>query len=198
MYDRKDAFYRKAKQAGYRSRAAYKLLALQRDWHLLKPGDRVVDLGSWPGGWAQVAAPLVGPTGHVIGIDLVAVDPLPIPQVTFLQGDATDPARQQQIVTLLGGPADVLLSDMAPKLSGIRETDEARTFALCRAALDCASALLRPGGTMLLKVFMGSEYTTFLAALRAAFTTVQVTRPEATRKGSAETYVLASSLKRKM
>lgn len=196
MYDRKDAFYRKAKQEGYRSRAAYKLLELQRTWRFLKPGDRVIDLGAWPGGWTQVAASLVGPTGRVIAIDLVALDPLPVPQVTLIQGDATDPLQQQHMRTLLGGAADVLLSDLAPKLSGIRETDEARGFALCRVARDCAQVLLRPGGTLLLKVFMGSEYKTFLAGLQAAFTTVKVTRPEATRKGSAETYVLASGFKR--
>ena len=196
MYERKDAFYKKAKREGYRSRSAYKLLELNREFHFLKPGDRVLDLGSWPGGWVQVAAALVGKTGRVVGIDLVGLDPLPLANVTLLQGDATDPAQQEKLLSLLGGPADVLLSDMAPKLSGIREVDEARSMALCRAALACALVLLRPGGTLLLKVFMGPEYNVFLAELRAAFATVKATRPEATRKGSAETYVLAASLKK--
>jgi 23S rRNA (uridine2552-2'-O)-methyltransferase len=196
VYERKNAFYKKAKQEGYRSRSAYKLLELHKAFHLLKPGDRVIDLGSWPGGWVQVAATLVGNAGRVIGIDVVALDPIPMPQVLLLQGDATDPAAQEKILTLLNGPADVVISDMAPKLSGIRETDEARAMVLCRGALACAQRLLRPGGTLLLKVFMGPEYKTFLSELRAAFSTVKATRPDSTRKGSAETYVLATGLRK--
>lgn len=195
MYERKDAFYQKAKREGYRARSAYKLLELSREFHFLQPGNRVIDLGSWPGGWAQVVAELVGPTGKVIGIDLVALDPLSQAHVTLLQGDATEAAQQEKIRAGLGGPADVLLSDMAPKLSGIKEVDEARAMDLCRAALACAWVLLRPGGTLLLKVFMGAEHKKFLAELRTAFTTVKTTRPEATRKGSAETYVFAAGLK---
>jgi len=163
---------------------------------VFKPGSRVVDLGSWPGGWLQVAAGLVGNTGQVIGIDLVALDPLLSPNVTFLQGDATDQAQQEKILSLLAGPADIVLSDMSPKLSGIRETDDARAMELCRTALTCARKLLRPGGELLLKVFMGSEYKAFLAELCVAFTKVKSTRPEATRKGSAETYVFAMGLRK--
>ncbi len=196
MYERKDAFYHKAKREGYRARSAYKLLELNREFHFLHSGNRVVDLGSWPGGWVQIAAELVGKTGKVIGIDLVALDPVPLPNVTLLQGDATDPAQQERILALLGGPADVLLSDLAPKLSGIREVDEARAMALCRAALACASALLRPGGTFVLKVFMGPEHKEFLTEIRTRFATVKTTRLEATRKGSAEMYVVAAGLKK--
>ncbi|HEV8718052.1 MAG TPA: RlmE family RNA methyltransferase [Candidatus Binatia bacterium] len=195
MYERKDAFYHKAKREGYRARSAYKLLELNRELHILKPGQQVIDLGSWPGGWVQVAAELVGPTGKVIGVDLVALDPLPQAHVTVLQGDATATAQQEKLRSVLGGPADVLLSDMAPKLSGIKEVDEARAMDLCRAALACARVLLRPGGTLLLKVFMGAEHKKFLAELRVAFATVKTTRPEATRKTSAETYVFAAGLK---
>ncbi len=196
VYDRKDTFYQKAKQEGYRSRAAYKLLELQRELRIFKPGDRVIDLGSWPGGWVQVAASLVGSTGQVIGIDLVALDPLPLPNVTLVQGDATDPRQQAQLLVLLGSRSDVLLSDMAPKLSGIRETDDTRAMDLCRTALTCAPQLVRPGGALLLKVFMGPEYKAFLTELRTTFTTVKVTRPKAIRKGSAETYVLATGLRK--
>lgn len=196
MYDRKDTFYKKAKQEGYRSRAAYKLLELHRQLRIFKPGDRVIDLGSWPGGWVQVAAALVGNHGRVAGIDLVALDPLSLPNVTLIQGDATDQKQQERIMAQLGGPCDVLLSDMAPKLSGIRETDEARAMELCRTVLACASRLVRPGGALLLKVFMGPEYKAFLAELHAIFTAVKATRPEATRKGSAETYVFATGLKK--
>ncbi len=195
MYNRKDTFYKKAKQEGYRSRAAYKLLELHQELRVFKPGGRVVDLGSWPGGWVQVAASLVGNTGQVIGIDLVALDSLPLSNVILLQGDATDPRQQEKILSLLAGPVDIVLSDMAPQLSGIRETDDARIMDLCRTALACALRLLRPRGALLLKVFMGAQYKPFLTELRAAFTTVKVTRPEATRKGSAETYVFATGLR---
>jgi 23S rRNA (uridine2552-2'-O)-methyltransferase len=194
-YERKDTFYRKAKQEGYRSRSAYKLIELNAEFRFLKPGDRVVDLGSWPGGWVQVAASVVGKAGRVIGIDLVALEAVPLTQVTLLQGDATDPAQQEKVLIALGGQADVLLSDMAPKLSGIRERDDARAMELCRAALACAQALLRPGGTLVLKVFMGAEYQTFLGELRTVFPAVKSTRPDATRKGSAETYVLATGFR---
>ncbi len=195
MYERKDAFYKKAKQEGYRSRAAYKLLQLHKTFRLLKRGDRVVDLGAWPGGWVQVAATLVGKTGKVIGVDVVALEPLPLEQVTLLQGDATDPALQQTVLRLLGSRADVVLSDMAPKLSGIRETDEARAVELGRAALRCAQRLLRPEGTLVLKIFMGPAHDALLTEVRALFSLVQTTRPEATRRGSAERYVVARGLK---
>ena len=191
MYDRKDTFYKKAKQEGYRSRAAYKLLELHKEFHIFRPGNYVIDLGSWPGGWVQVAASLVGENGKVIGIDLVALDPLPAVNVLLLQGDVSAPEQQERILSSLGRPADVMLSDMAPKLSGIRETDEARAMELCRIAVACAPRLVRPGGALLLKVFMSPEYKTFLKELRTRFTTVKTTRPEATRKGSAETYVFA-------
>lgn len=192
MYKRKDAFYKKAKQAGYRSRAAYKLLELSHSFGLLRPGQRVIDLGAWPGGWLQVAAELVGPRGRVIGIDLVPIDPLKTGNVTLVQGDATDPDQQRRLLSLLDGPADILLSDMAPKLSGVRERDEAQAQELSRAAVGCTTRLLRPGGSLLLKAFMDSGYPALLAALRAGFATVKTTKPQATRKGSAETYIIAS------
>ena len=192
MYKRKDAFYKKAKQAGYRSRAAYKLFELSHNFGLLRAGQRVIDLGAWPGGWLQVAAELVGPRGRVVGIDLVPIDPLKTGNVTVVQGDATDPDQQRRLLSLLDGPADILLSDMAPKLSGVRERDEAQAQELSRAAVACATRLLRPGGSLLLKAFMDSGYPALLAALRASFATVKTTKPQATRKGSAETYIIAS------
>lgn len=195
MYERKDTFYRKAKREGYRARSAYKLIELNQEFRLLRPGARVIDLGSWPGGWVQVAAELVGTKGKVVGIDLVALEPLAGPQVTLLQGDATDPVQQEKILAALGGPADVLLSDMSPKLSGIKEVDEARAMELCRAALQCAQILLRPGGALLTKVFMGTEHKTFLAEAHALFASAKTTKPESSRKGSAETYVVSAGLK---
>jgi 23S rRNA (uridine2552-2'-O)-methyltransferase len=195
VYKRKDAFYKKAKQAGYRSRAAYKLLELSHSFGLLRPGQRVIDLGAWPGGWLQVAAELVGPRGKVIGIDLVPIDPLETDHVIVVQGDATDPDRQRQLLGLLDGPADLLLSDMAPKLSGIRERDEARAQELSQAAVSCTTRLLRPGGALLLKTFMDTGHKTLLAALRTSFATVRTSKPQATRKGSAETYMIATGLR---
>ena len=191
-YKRKDAFYKKAKQEGYRSRAAYKLLELNRSWHILRPGDRVIDLGAWPGGWVQVAAQAVGKSGQVLGIDLLKLEPLPLKNVTLVQGDATDPDQQQSLLTSLGRAADVVLSDMAPKLSGVREADEAHAAGLCRTALSCCDTFLKPGGSLFLKAFMNEEYQPFVAELRSAFQTVKTSRPEATRKGSAEVYILAS------
>jgi 23S rRNA (uridine2552-2'-O)-methyltransferase len=196
VYERKDAFYKKAKREGYRARSAYKLIELNREFRVLRPGMQVVDLGSWPGGWVQVAAELVGQTGKVVGIDLVALEPLSFTHVTLLQGDATDPTQQERILAVLGSPADVVLSDMAPKLTGIGEVDEARSMELCRAAFHCAQTLLRSGGMLLLKVFMGSEHKTFLSELRLAFTSVKTTKPESSRKGSAETYVFATGFKK--
>jgi 23S rRNA (uridine2552-2'-O)-methyltransferase len=195
VYERKDAFYKKAKREGYRARSAYKLLELHREFRLLRPHMRIVDLGAWPGGWTQVAAELVGLHGKVVGIDLMALEPLPFSQVTLLQGDATDPVQQEKILAALGGPADVLLSDMAPKLSGIKEVDEARSIELCRMAFHCAQVLLRPGGVLLLKVFMGSEHKALLLELRTVFASVKTTKPESSRKGSAETYVVAAGFK---
>lgn len=191
-YKRKDAFYKKAKAAGYRSRAAYKLLELNRAWRFLRSGGRVIDLGAWPGGWLQVAAAAVGPTGRVIGIDLVKLEPLPTAHVRVLQGDVHDPAQQQALLAGLGRRADVVLSDMAPKLSGMRETDAARASTLSRLAVRTCRRLLRPGGALFLKTFMNAEQCSFLEELQKVFTTLRKSRPEATRKGSTELYILAT------
>lgn len=190
-YQRKDAFYKKAKAAGYRSRAAYKLLERNRAWRFVRRGDRVIDLGAWPGGWLQVASAAVGPSGRVVGIDLVRPDPLPEANVHLIHGDANDPSRQREMLDVLGGPADVVLSDMAPKLSGVRETDEAGAVELSRLALHSCARLVKPGGALFLKTFMNADRPALMAELRAAFESVRTSRPEATRKGSAEIYVLA-------
>lgn len=191
-YQRKDAFYRRAKTEGYRSRAAYKLMELNARHRLMRRGDRVLDLGAWPGGWTQVAAECVGETGRVVAIDLVPLAPLPQPWVRLFCADLRDENVRRQIAEAIGGKADLLLSDMAPKLSGIRDRDEAMAAELARLALGAARALLRPGGRLLLKLFDGSETRELIAELRKSFTTVSSIRPEATRKGSAELYALAS------
>lgn len=188
-YDRKDRFYRKAKAEGLRSRAAFKLEDLDRN--LLRPGDRVLDLGCWPGGWLQVAARRVGPRGRVVGIDVRASDPIAAPNVEVLRGDVSDPVLLEQAAALLGGPVDVVLSDMAPALSGIRERDEARASELVRAALAVAARHLRPGGALVCKVFMNSDYAVLQAEVRRRFEHLDATRSQATRKGSAELYWIA-------
>lgn len=196
MYERKDSYYARAKRAGRRSRAAYKLEELNRQFRLLGRGARVLDLGAWPGGWLQVAAEAVGPQGRVVGIDLVPIEPLPNhPQVALLKGDLNDPGMAAKLRECLGGQADVVMSDMAPKLSGVRDRDVAAAQRLAEIALAIALSLLRPGGDLLLKLFMSDEVSGFLARLRLSFDEVRTTRPEATRKGSAEIYALARGLK---
>lgn len=197
MYQRKDAFYARAKVEGYRSRAAYKLAELQQRQHLLRRGDRVVDLGAWPGGWLQIAAAAVGSEGRVVGVDLQRIEPLGLANVHTVAGDITHPEILQQITALCGGKADVVLSDLAPKLSGIRARDEARGAELIALAIGFAHEVLRPGGSFVAKLFMGPDAQAHVTALRAAFEEVRTTRPEATRKGSAEIYVIARRFRAK-
>jgi 23S rRNA (uridine2552-2'-O)-methyltransferase len=194
-YERKDAYYKRAKAEGYRSRAAFKLLELNRRYKLMRPGDRVVDLGSWPGGWVQVAAECVGERGRVVGVDLVALDPLPQPWVSLFCADLRDENVRARIASEIGGRADLVLSDMAPKLSGIRDRDEAQATELARLALDCARHLLRPGGRALVKLFDGSETKQVIDEFRTCFSSVSSIRPEATRKGSSELYAHASGFR---
>ncbi len=195
MYKRKDSFYLRAKSAGYRSRAAYKLAELDQRHHLFRPGDRIVDLGAWPGGWLPIAAAAVGPQGIVVGVDLQRIDPLGLANVRTLQGDVTRSDVLHKVAELCGGKADVVLSDLAPKLSGIRERDEARGEELFALATDFARAILRPGGVFVAKLFMSPTASAKMAELRQRFDDVRSTRPEATRKGSAELYVIARGLR---
>lgn len=191
MYERKDAFYRRAKREGFRSRAAYKLEELQREHRLLRPGDRVADLGCWPGGWMQVAVEAVGPSGRVVGIDLDSIDPLPQENAIAFQGDLTEAGVAERILDALGGPADAVLSDAAPKLTGVRATDRAREEVLLEALEALAPRLLRPGGTFVAKLLDAPESQAFVARLRQRFGAVRVTKSQATRKGSSEKYLIA-------
>jgi 23S rRNA (uridine2552-2'-O)-methyltransferase len=190
-YDRKDAAYRRAKQEGYRSRAAYKLEELDRRFKLLARGAKVVDLGCWPGGWLQIAAQRVGPTGKVVGVDVKPAEAVRGPHVEILTGDVHDDAIVDRVRAALGGPADVVLSDLAPKLSGIRASDAARHAELVRLAIARSRAWLGPEGALLLKLFMDSEFADLIAELRASFTAVRSCKPEATRRGSSELYTIA-------
>jgi 23S rRNA (uridine2552-2'-O)-methyltransferase len=194
-YNPRDAYYKKAKQEGYRSRAAYKLIELQQRFRIIKPGDRVVDLGAAPGGWLQVAAKLAGASGKVLGIDLEPIEPLGIKNVVLVQGDITSEATQARVKQLLHGAADCVISDLAPKLSGIRDADSARCLELNLTALNVARQLLRAGGCFLVKSFVGPELESFSARLKKFFPSIQRTRPEATRRGSSEMYFFAKAFR---
>jgi 23S rRNA (uridine2552-2'-O)-methyltransferase len=192
-YERKDAHYRRAKAAGYRARSAYKLAELDDRFRVLRAGDRVLDLGAWPGAWMQVALERVGAGGRVVGVDLLEPDPLPGADVVL--GDLRDASVLAAAVARLGGLASVVLCDVAPKLTGVREADEARADELVEAVLGALPDLLRPGGKLLLKLFMGSSHKAVTARLAARFASVRTTRPDASRKGSSEIYAVATGFR---
>jgi len=195
-YQRKDAYHQQAKREGYRSRAAYKLIEIQRRARVLRRGQRVIDLGCWPGGWMQVAAQEVGPEGRVVGVDLAAVDPpLELANTVALCGDLSEPAVRAEVLAAAGGPADVLLSDAAPKLTGVRATDRAREEALLEAIEAALPELLRTGGHLVLKLMEGPEAQAVERRLRARFEAARSLRPEASRKGTTERYWLGSEFR---
>jgi 23S rRNA (uridine2552-2'-O)-methyltransferase len=185
-----DAYYRRAKKEGYASRAAYKLVEINRRFRLFGRGSRVVDLGASPGGWLQIAAREVGPSGAVVGVDLQPLDRSVAPNVRFLRADATDPETAARVLELLGSRADCVLSDLAPRLSGIRDADVRRSLELARSALGLATRVLAAGGSFLVKAFQSDELDAFVAELGRSFRTVHRTRPEATRRGSSEIYAI--------
>ena len=185
-----DPYVRKAKAQGYRSRAAFKLLELDARERLLRPGMLVLDLGAAPGGWSQVASKKVGATGKVIAVDLLPMEP--IAGVTIIQDDFTSSAGEAAVKEALGGrKADVVLSDMAPNLSGIAVSDQARTMALAEIARDFALLHLQREGALLVKVFQGAGYDEYLRSLKRAFEKVVVRKPAASRGESSEQYLLA-------
>ena len=188
-----DPYVAEARRLGYRSRAAFKLIELDNRFRLLRPGQRVVDLGCAPGGWTQVAVYRVaGRAGHgrVVGIDLSQTAPLP--GAILLAGDIRDFAAITAISAALGGPADLVLSDMAPQATGHAATDHLRILALAEDAFTVAAQILRPGGTFLAKVFQGGAEGALLAQLRQDFILLRHAKPPASRAESAETYVVAT------
>jgi 23S rRNA (uridine2552-2'-O)-methyltransferase len=196
--DRRDPYYRRAKQQGYRSRAAFKLLELDACENLLRPGGRVLDLGAAPGGWMQVALERVGPTGRVVGIDLARIEPFPEPNAAALLGDLREPATAEAARAALGGAADVVLSDLSPKLTGVRATDIARSLELVETAARLAAEVLRPGGAFVAKLFASPETDGLLARLRGGFAALRIVDPEASRKASTEFYAVAKGWKGKV
>ena len=188
-----DPYVARAKREGYRSRAAYKLIEIDDKYHFLKPGMRVIDLGAAPGGWSQTAAARVKSgegRGRVIAIDILDLEPLA--GVEFLQMDFLDPAAPEKIRAMLGGRADVVLSDMAANATGHRKTDHLRIMALVETAYDFAREVLDPGGAFLAKVLQGGTESGLLASLKRDFATVRHVKPAASRSDSAELYVLAT------
>ena len=189
-----DPYVQQAKQHGYRARSAYKLLELDAKDRLLKPGMRVVDLGSTPGGWSQVAAQRVGASGKVFALDVVEM--AGIPGVTFIQGDFTEEAVLAELNAKLNSqPVDLVISDMAPNISGITLSDQAKSYYLAELALDFALNHLKPDGCCLVKVFQGGDFDVYVKRLRACFQQVQIRKPDASRNHSKEVYLLGKALK---
>ncbi|MEE2952434.1 MAG: RlmE family RNA methyltransferase [Pseudomonadota bacterium] len=191
-----DPYVRRAKADGFRSRAAYKLIEMDDRFQLLKPGQKVVDLGAAPGGWCQVAADRIGSTDadvKVVGIDYLEVDP--VPGAEILQMDFLDDEAPDRLIETLGGEPDIVLSDMAAPTTGHRRTDHLRTMHLCEVAADFAVRTLRPGGHFLCKTFQGGTERDLLDLLKRNFASVHHVKPPASRDGSVELYLLAKSFK---
>lgn len=189
-----DPFVKQAQKDGYRSRASYKLLAINEKDKLIRPGMLVIDLGSAPGGWSQVASKLVGTGGKVIASDILPMDSLP--DVEFIQGDFTEDSVFEQILNAINdNPVDVVISDMAPNLSGIATADQAASIYLIELALDMAQQVLKPKGSFIAKAFQGEGYEAFVKEVRNHFDTVVIRKPEASRSRSREVYVVGKGFR---
>jgi len=191
-----DPYVARAKHEGLRSRAAFKLIEIDDKYHLLKPGGRVLDLGAAPGGWSEIAAKRVGAAGGkgaVVAIDLLEM--APIPGVTFRQIDFLDSAAPPVLRDMLGGGADVVLSDMAANATGHRKTDQIKIIALVEAAAEFAREVTRPGGSFLAKVLQGGTEGALLAQLKRDYATVRHLKPQASRADSSELYLMATGFR---
>jgi 23S rRNA (uridine2552-2'-O)-methyltransferase len=188
-----DPYVARAKREGWRSRAAFKLIEIDDKHKLLKPGSRVVDLGAAPGGWSQVAIKRIGPKGKIVGIDLLDIEP--IAGVDFAVMDFLDPDAPEKLRAMLGGPADVVMSDMAANATGHKKTDHLKIVALAELAIEFAREVLAPGGSFVAKVLQGGTEGSLLSDLKRDFTLVKHVKPAASRKDSAELYVLATGFR---
>lgn len=189
-----DPYVKKAQIDGYRSRASYKLIELNEKDKLFRAGSVVMDLGSAPGGWSQIVAPVVGESGHVIASDILEMDA--IGGVTFIQGDFTDEAVYEQILNSLNGAqVDTVISDMAPNMSGVNTTDQYASMYLVELALDMARNVLKPGGSFCAKVFQGVGYEEYVKDVRTSFDKVLVRKPAASRPRSREVYLIGKGFK---
>ncbi len=200
-----DEYVKRSQKEGYRSRAIYKLQEIQQKDNLIRPNMQVVDLGAAPGGWSQYAVELVGSNGRVVASDILPIDPLPF--VEFVKGDFTEESVLNEILGVLNANpsdsekseknyrADVVISDMAPNMTGVEATDQPRSIYLCELSLDMACQILKPGGSFVAKVFQGDGSEAFLKDVRSHFTKVKVRKPKASRPRSREVYVVAQGFK---
>jgi 23S rRNA (uridine2552-2'-O)-methyltransferase len=185
-----DPYVKQAQQQGLRSRAAFKLLELQEKYNLIRPGMTVIDLGAAPGGWCQVVRPLVGSRGRVVALDILPM--APVPGVEFIQGDFTEVEPLQALERALeGAGVDLVLSDMAPNISGMATVDQAKSMYLAELALEFSRAHLKPGGDLVVKLFQGADFDGIVREVRSLFGKVQVIKPKASRPRSNEVYLLA-------
>ena len=191
VYTPHDKFAQRARQKGYRARSAYKLLDLQRKFQLMKPGDRVLDLGSAPGSWTQVASFIVGQKGLVVAADIVPIEPLNLPFVHIFQKDVEDEDFVEFLANQGYKPFDVVLSDVAPNTTGIKEKDQALSHELSSRVLEIATQLLRKGGNLVIKIFEGPDTPKLIKEAEKQFSSVKLVKPEATTKGSKEMYLVA-------
>ena len=197
-YNPRDRFYQKAKSEGLRARSAYKLDEIQKRFRILKAGGRVLDLGAAPGGWCQIAGREVGPRGFVLGVDLEPIPSLPPPARTWV-ADAFSAELLARLRTEGQAPYDAVLSDLAPKTSGIRGADEARSLDLAGRALELALQVLKPGGAFVVKVFMGGDFEGFLRRCKGLFSSVKVVKPEASlARHSKEVYLVCQEPRQKV
>jgi len=187
---RRDFYYRKAKREEYRSRASYKLLQAVERYGFIETGDVVVDLGAAPGGWLQIARDIAGDRGFVLGVDKAQIEPLEFPNVYTIVSDISDPETVRRARALLPRSADVVVSDISPNISGIWEVDHARQIELAERSLEIAHSLLNDKGAFFVKVFQGDMFNQFLNEVRRSFSIVKVIKPKASRKRSAEIYIL--------
>jgi len=189
-----DEFVKLAQAKGYRSRAVFKLEEIQLKDHLLRPGMSVVDLGAAPGGWSQYAVEKIGKSGRIIALDILPVEA--IPGVTIIEGDFQEEAILQQLLEALeGNPVDLVLSDMAPNMSGTRIVDQSRAMYLAELALDTARQVLRPGGAFVVKLFMGAGFDEFQKEARKSFSSLANRKPKASRDRSREVYLVGKGFK---
>ena len=190
-----DPYVKQAQKDGYRSRASYKLLEVQEKYKLIRPGMSVVDLGAAPGGWSQVTSRLIGGQGRLIASDILEMDS--IPDVTFIQGDFTQDQVLAQILEAVGNSqVDLVISDMAPNMSGTPEVDMPKAMFLCELALDLAARILKPGGNFVIKVFQGEGFDAYVKDARQKFDKVQMIKPDSSRGSSREQYMLAWGYRR--
>jgi len=190
VYNPRDSYWRRAKKEGYRSRASYKLIELNEKFKLLKRGDRVLDVGCAPGGWMQVALEIVGEKGFVYGVDIEKVESFHKSNAEIIIADISKAKGRELILNKADGMLDAIISDIAPHTTGVKIADQAKSLELSKEAFRISKILLKESGNFLVKIFQGSDIKKFLEELKLNFREVKITKPEATRKGSAEVYIV--------